>query len=205
MKKRNLLLVIPALLLVFGLVLSCGDNGGGYDGPGAAFYGTYTVNYSLNDVDTDETIVFAETSFEIYEADPDGIETATQKLIFAIDEDGIDEFTDIPDNLIGEYPNAFYITGVITDAKPVNVKGQNGASQDSLYGSQTAPGATKADIDNATPFKMLILYNDSSFVRTPFLKSSDSFLNTDGSLKIVKTAESDQTKRTNRVYTRVEE
>jgi hypothetical protein len=183
MKKRNLLLVVLALALVFGMMVSCGpeedwgDNGGNGDGDGdwefdESFLGTYKATYG--DKNITETIVFEIDSFRISDDSKTGEVLNDDFLEFDIEE--FDEVTTIPNEVKDTYSEGFIFKGYITAAKPVTTTGTYAPN---LYGNQTGPGLTQDDIDNKTLLKMYIFYDPDTgdFVRTAFVKNSGSIGN----------------------------
>jgi hypothetical protein len=177
MKKRNLWLVILALALVFGMMVSCGEeliDDDGDDGDDwewgdiidESFFGTYKVTYGTNNIT--ETIVFEKDKFTISDdAKTSGVLNG-DFLEFNIQE--FDEVTTIPDVVKDIYSEGFIFKGNITDGKPINTN---------IYGSQTGPGLTQKDIDDETLLKMYIFYDPETgnFVRTAFVKNSASIGN----------------------------
>jgi len=173
MKKRNLLLVMLAVLLAFGLVIGCDlEPGNGEPGeeewtPDDGFFGTYEAQYNS----LIETIVFEKDKFTISDDSKTNGVLNGDFLEFAIEY--FDEITNIPDDFKTDYPKGFVFKGKITDAKPIAA---DTATNKNIYGNQTGPNLSQSDI-NKTYLKMFIYYNDSgtkfTFIRTAFVKDSD--------------------------------
>jgi hypothetical protein len=180
MKKRNLLLVMLAIMLVLGMMMSCEPIEEEPGGPGEpppwepedGFWGTY-ISEKYDGTIT-ETIVFSVDSFTISDDSKAGGQD--NYLDFEITE--FDEWTNIPANVKTDYPLAFIFKGYVTAAYPVS---------NVIYGSQTGPGLGQSDITNKTPLKMLIYYNLSTgkLIRTAFVKESASI----GAIILAKTGE----------------
>jgi hypothetical protein len=173
MKKRNLLLVMLAIMLVFGMMMSCepieDDGDDGEDGEDweldDGFFGTYVAD-KYNGTLT-ETIVFSKNSFKISDdSNKSGNSSKDEYLEFSIDE--FDEFPNVPASIKSDYPQAFIFKGTITAAYEVTTT--------YIYGTQTGPDLKQSDIDDGTLLKMLIFYNidTGKFVRTAFLKANAS-------------------------------
>ena len=172
MKKRNLLLVMLAILLAFGFMgcpLEEEEEEEDWT-PDAGFFGTYNSTYGTSNIT--ETIVFDVAKFKI--SDDDTSNGGGDYLEFAISEfDEIDAAA-IPAAYKTAYPKGFIFKGKITAGKPIAADTATGNSKN-IYGPQTAPNLSQKDV-NTTELKMFIYYNDSSaikFIRTAFVKVSE--------------------------------
>lgn len=133
--------------------------------PPRDFFGTYTgTGYQQGVV---ETVIFARDSFRI----SDNSNTPVDYLDFTIT--SWDDTVTVPVAYRTNYDTAYKFTGKITGAKPIETN--------ALYGSQTAPGFTQADI-NTTVCHMYIYCKDDSngfsFIRTTFSKETSSDVTT---------------------------
>jgi len=140
--------------------------------PDAEFWGTYTSPaYTSPYI---ETVVFSETSFRV----SDNENTPEDFLAFTITKW---ESFSVPTEYEDIAMKGYKFTGFITAGQPVNTN---------IYGSQTAPGFTQADITNKTTCHMYIFTNGSGanyrFYRTTFSKETGT-----DSKAIVKTAAGD--------------
>jgi hypothetical protein len=171
MKKRNLLLVMLAIMLVFGMIVACGEEPE-EEGPDLeaeeTYFGTYTTTYTTGGGTTIvETIKFSKTSFNISDDSKTSGTLNNDKLDFTITE--WDKTVTTPDNYRSNYPYAFQFKGAITYSK-----GFHGES------SQTGKGIADSDIKadgTGTECSMYVYFDyagedDITFVRTPFSKTS---------------------------------
>jgi len=186
MKKRNLWLVMLALVLVFGMLfVACGGEEGEEEeenttptetGPDLekeeTYFGTYTSTYKNGGNSITETIVINEDYFLVYDTKPKSGDTpdtelSGEYLLFSIKD--WDKTAKTPDANKADYPYAFKFTGSVTAAKNKNTN--------NLYGSQTAPGLTAADITGSTLCYMYLYfdYKDGAinFIRTRFNKNTN--------------------------------
>ena len=190
MKKRNLLLVILAVLLVFGLVMSCGpaededENKPDPNNPvvpptaaekAAKYFGKdFRATYKLTAGNAIESVKLTEKGLEIKEISVAGV-ASTDFLSAAIDT--WEDVTTIPTwgTATDKFPAAefkigFKVTGYITDAQPKNAT--------TLYGSKTAPGYKLSDIADKTAavmyFYILDDGDDLVLVRSVFSKDGTS-------------------------------
>jgi len=187
MKKRNLLLVILAVLLVFSMVMSCGGDIEPEEPPpektpeekaaekAAAFFGSYITNYTLSGTATIEKITIAKDTIKI-----DEIQNSVvgDHIYFSISKW---EVVSVPTWTDDSYPSTggtadftvgFKVYGKITEAKPDN-------NATSIYGTSTASGFSKNDINATDCWMSLYLDEDGDFlVRTPFSKAGKDNGNT---------------------------
>ena len=156
MKKRNLLLVILAVLLVFGMVMSCGGDIEPEEPEppapptpaekAAKFFGGYNAVYketAASTTNTNERIKFEEKKLVIW--DDTNYHGSLNYLEFEItkwDDATTPSFTD---TVVGNQDNfkiAFKLTG--------KIKGAFEKTATYLYGSKTAPGFVQKDIEDGT-------------------------------------------------------
>ena len=72
-----------------------------------------------------------------------------------------------PSTYSSDYPNAFIVSGRITDAIPQR------SDPPYLYGNKTAPGFTSADITDGTKCWMYLYFDDDKLIRTAFSKTGN--------------------------------
>lgn len=157
-----------AFMLAFGFMISCAEEEVPVIedpdfAPEDGFYGIYNCTYTTNaGTEITETIEFSEKSFKISDNEKKG----DDKDFLDFEIQYYDEAT-TPPAYKTTYPKAFIFRGVITDAKPKGTAAP-------LYGPQTGPNLTEADINNKTVVKMFIYYDDTDgfkFIRTAFVKA----------------------------------
>jgi len=179
MKKKNLVVVMLALALVFALVfgvVACGDpeeekEKEPENTPPTAeeevenYFGSYKTTYQLlSGTMQEEFVEFNKTTFSIFEKTAAGAKKTTDYLDFVISE------WDFATALTG-YENGFKFTGYISDGKTVHSTADAAPNPKNIYGYKTAPNFEQADITNKTPAWMSIYFTASGdFVRTAFSK-----------------------------------
>jgi hypothetical protein len=201
--KGKIFFVMLAILLVFGMLVSCGEDPVEDDGPDledeATYFGTYATTYTQNGVTYVETIVFDETYFKISDdtKKTDGT-LAGDHLTFAIKD--WDKDVETPASYSSKYPYAFKFIGTITEASPI----KNDAPTN-IYGTQTAPGLAQSDITSATPLYMLLYFDyqdgEITFVRTRFNKVTGG--STENETVVLWAGTDATTKDNDRVYKKV--
>jgi len=179
MKKRNLLLVMLAVLLAFGLVIGC-DLDPVESDPFASYYQDYQTTYKISTVSYTETIKITKDLITFYDnavadtANPDFIKFEVTKWENASVPGNVN--TDYPD-AVKEFTKGVKIFGVITDAKPKDASWSADATVKVLYGGATCPGITEQDITDETELYFYLYFTDEDdpedlhFVRSSIYKA----------------------------------